>query len=58
VARQLAERGFSIETTGRIVMPWIADEMKAHALAADDMTMLTLAMWARFGWAQYVVAAR
>lgn len=58
VGRQLSERGFSIETVGRIIMPWIADEMKAHALKTDDLTMLTLAMWARFGWAQYVVAAR
>jgi SAM-dependent methyltransferase len=54
----LEENGFAIESGGRVYLPWIAEQMRNHALADKDKTRLTLAFWAAFGWAQYLVLNR
>lgn len=58
VAARLRSLGMGVETIGRVYAPWLADEMKCHALTTSDSTLLTLAVWLKFAWAQYLIASR
>jgi SAM-dependent methyltransferase len=51
----LEKNGFAMESGGRVYLPWVADQLRNHALADNDLTRLTLAFWAGFGWAQYLI---
>ena len=50
--------GFSMESGGRIYLPWIGEQMRIHAFRENDETRMSLAAWAAFGWAQYLVLNR
>jgi SAM-dependent methyltransferase len=54
-----AERlGFTVDVSGRINWPYLAEAMRDVGIASKDQTTLTLAIWAREGWSQYVILAR
>ena len=50
--------GFAMESGGRIYLPWIGEQMRRHARRENDETRMSLAAWAAFGWAQYLVLSR
>lgn len=50
--------GFSIETGGRVFLPWVGSQLRDHAISDGDETRMTLGAWAAFGWAQYLVLNR
>ena len=50
--------GLSVETGGRIYLPWVGQQMRDHARHEDGNTRLSLGAWAAFGWAQYLVVNR
>jgi len=54
----LEQAGFSIETAGRIHLPWIGEQMKNHAKRANDTIRMTIGSWAALGWSQYIIASR
>jgi|GEM_PF-1182694 len=56
VAGLLRNHGFTVETVGRIVMPHAASQLRDAS--ENDEVGNTLAFWAYFGWAQYIIAER
>jgi SAM-dependent methyltransferase len=58
IVNLLTDAGFGFEAAGRIQLPWVGAQLRDHALPKNDMTLLTLAFWCSFGWAQYLVAQK
>lgn len=56
VAGLLRDHGFTVETVGRVVMPHAASQLRDAS--ENDEVSNTLAFWAYFGWAQYIIAER
>lgn len=56
VTRGLKRAGFSLEASGTITMPLIADELLGNYQRTGDVVCLQLAYWLKTGWIQYVVA--
>jgi SAM-dependent methyltransferase len=52
----LQERKMVIETAGRVHFTFLADELRNHGHAQVDIARTTMGLWARVGWAQYLVA--
>lgn len=56
ILKLLADRGFTVETGGRVYLSFLADELRNRAKASNDETLNTMGVWAAFAWAQYMVA--
>ncbi|MCP1538102.1 class I SAM-dependent methyltransferase [Methylorubrum extorquens] len=46
------------ESTGRIVLPYCADQMRDFSRASGDKVLGTFAVWCAVGWAQYLILAK
>lgn len=58
IANLFEKSGFSVESGGRIYLPWIGEEMRDRARYEQGNTRMTLGAWAAFGWAQYLIVNR
>ena len=58
IADLFEKHGFTVETGGRIYLPWIGEQMRDHARYEQGNTRMSLGAWAAFGWAQYLVVNR
>lgn len=54
----LESNGLRLEGGGRVYLPWVAKELRDHSRANGSETGMTLAAWAAFGWAQYMILNR
>lgn len=54
----LEDNGFGVETSGRLHLPYLANCMRDIGRELNSTAHLTLGFWARFGWAQYIVASK
>lgn len=48
-------RGLAPEACGQMVSPYLAEKLRDCGLAHRDKVNLTFALWAKFGWCQYLI---
>lgn len=56
VKSTIQDAGLKIESSGDIIMPFIADELLSHYKRTKDVVSLQFAYWLKTGWLNYVVA--
>jgi hypothetical protein len=54
----LRARGFGIETLGRVILPHASSRLRDAYAGQNDEVINTMAFWAHFGWAQYLIAEK